>query len=29
MQWLLTRGADPELGAPLLLCAGRMCNGHL
>lgn len=27
MQWLLQRGADPELGAPLLLCAGRFCRG--
>ncbi|GLC45552.1 hypothetical protein PLESTB_001205500 [Pleodorina starrii] len=27
MQWLLARGADPELGAPLLLCAGRFCRG--
>eukprot|EP00198_Chlamydomonas_reinhardtii_P004814 XP_001694150.1 predicted protein [Chlamydomonas reinhardtii] len=27
MQWLLRQGADPELGAPLLLCAGRFCRG--
>ncbi|KXZ49513.1 hypothetical protein GPECTOR_21g739 [Gonium pectorale] len=27
MQWLLQQGADPELGAPLLLCAGRFCRG--
>ncbi|GFR51313.1 hypothetical protein Agub_g13678 [Astrephomene gubernaculifera] len=27
MQWLLQQGADPELGAPLLLCAGRFCHG--
>ncbi|KAG2483469.1 hypothetical protein HYH03_017652 [Edaphochlamys debaryana] len=27
MNWLLQQGADPELGAPLLLCAGRFCHG--
>ncbi|GIL73980.1 hypothetical protein Vretimale_5086 [Volvox reticuliferus] len=27
MQWLLQQGADPELGAPILLCAGRFCRG--
>lgn len=27
MQWLLHQGADPDLGAPLLLCAGRFCRG--